>query len=559
MKTHACLALLAWTILAVDSTAQKPNYQNTEHGFELYVPKKWSEVPIRSGEEWILCKFLCDKTYYHKDKDGILHDHKPTLRVLGFPKKTQAVTGSGAEKKNGEKKDEAGEKKDDASLLKLIKNPYRDYRDYLERHHQGGGWFFSLEEDIEVRDLPVLHQEIKVEKLTYLPRRSLAYTYDLPDMKLVVEVDVVEDEYTSLRRSMYKILGSLRQIEKVATQKETAENPFAVVGKDRAARRKVWVERKRAWRDRVLREARDRLPDDWHMEEDDYFLVLSHASPRYTDVLHKQAISVRRWLDENFEEIGEGEVLKSIIRVCASPEEERAYGSGSGDSWSADTGEVVCSEGGYLEFEFTNIAFGLTQQYFSEKNPDLWEALPSWMTGGIHSYVINSRLTKRDGLSFYKPHDLFNVAQKVIEERRMVPVQDLFLKTRKQVQDAGLSEEEYWAVTNLLTRHLIELPKKKSEWWKGYIRKVVDGLDERDQSEFEKVFDRDTTKKPMSEAEEDEYFKNAAKRRKETAQAFEEAQQEFLKSTYDDVFTEWDERDWKKLQRDYEVFVKRAK
>lgn len=67
---RATLALLSLCLLAPLASAQK--FEDKRFGYELRIPKEWSQIPIKANEEYIIAKFLA--------KEMGIND--PSLRFL---------------------------------------------------------------------------------------------------------------------------------------------------------------------------------------------------------------------------------------------------------------------------------------------------------------------------------------------------------------------------------------------------------------------------------------------------------------------------------------------
>ena len=126
-------AILVSFVIASPAFGQAGNYHTDKKvGYKVRAPKGWSQIPIKNEERWIVGKFLSKREYINEDGWGF----KPDMRVIIFP---DSVT-----KDRGAKvtRDEAS-----STTIIEIKNPYKDYEDYLQKNYRGGGWFVSLEKE----------------------------------------------------------------------------------------------------------------------------------------------------------------------------------------------------------------------------------------------------------------------------------------------------------------------------------------------------------------------------------------------------------------------------
>ncbi|MBL8898300.1 MAG: hypothetical protein JNM84_11760 [Planctomycetes bacterium] len=547
-SARIALSSIALVVLAEDLCAQRGRFESRTHGFAIEAPAGWSEIPIKPGEEWILAKFLSDKVYVHNDKVSGTHEHRPMLEVIGFPKQVKRVE---------ETKEETGEGK---TVLITIKNPYKSYEDYLDRHHQGGGWFLSADESKKVGALDVRWREVKIEKLTNLPRRILSYEYADAEMRYVVQVDVLESKHAALQKRLRDALESFVFIPKGPPREAAPAAPPSVgwiVGKDEAEMREKLAARRRAWRERALRHVKETLPEGWQQIEDEHFVFLSHASPKFTKAMQNHAKGVRKWLDEEFGDLGNGEVLPSVIRLCASPDEANAYASGSGESYVWDSGEVVCAQGDWILSEFASISWALTNQYLAEKSPAFYQAMPGWLSSGIHSYIGSMLVSKTKGLVFVPNVSSLITVRQLQKEKRLPQVSDFFANTREQMVERGVVDEtQYWDVSRYLVRYLLEAPEDKVKFLEVYLRQVMEDLETYEGTEAAKLSEQLVQqKKPMTEEEEDAFFRDQRKRGQDWAKAFEADRRRFLENAFEKAFADWTAKDWEKVQKDFERFV----
>lgn len=551
MRQALLLAVVAQLLWSVPAPSQgRGTWRDDRHGYSIRHPAGWEQIPIRAGEEWILAKFLSRREHAAVDPStSMVSRHRPMLRVLAFPRKARVV--------------QRETTKSGTSVT--VKNPYRNYADYVKRHFQGGGYYVAVEKERDIRGTRVLHQEIKVEKLAWMPKRRIAYVYQLPDKELVAEVEVTESAYGKIKSRILKSLGSVRLFApKVAAAQaaQPAAEPLGAVPDD-AELRKEYARKKKAWRQRLLAEAAARVPKGWKKKKIKGFLVLSHASPKYTGYIVKQAQQVRKWLDRNFKNVGDGEVLRSILRVCRNSDESSAYLSGSGDSFVWDSGEVVCAEGGFLLSDFSRVSLALTQQYLSEKNPALWQAMPAWLNGGLASYASAARISKTRGFTFDRPISALTTAKKLIAEKRMISLEDLLRKPRADLAQGrvrGASDAS--ALSVLFVRYLLAGPGKKGKTKKlvqRYMAGIVTALDELDADHWKTVFTQKvTSKEPMTEAEEEQEFKARRERAKEFEKEHLETRRRILDDLFARTFSDWSAKDWNRLDKSFRAWITRG-
>src|SRR5262245_2412494 len=233
-----------------------------DHGFKITAPANWTLIPPRPGEQWILAHFMCDREYTYRDPvSGMTSTHRPRMRVFGFPKRDSPV--------------EVEVVKTESRVETSFRYPYRDYADYLKRHDHGGGYFVASTEDMTLGGLSVTKEEVKIEKLTPLPRRLLVCIYHLPERDLAVETEILETLVSDLSEEMYRSIKSLvvtgEAKKPEGTTSRPGPDPFADNPKERAKKRD---ERRRAWRERVLADVQKSLPKGWTSRKTKAFLIL---------------------------------------------------------------------------------------------------------------------------------------------------------------------------------------------------------------------------------------------------------------------------------------------
>jgi hypothetical protein len=524
-----------------------------DHGFRITAPANWTLIPPRPGELWILAHFMSDREYAYRDPgNGYVSQHRPHMRVLGFPKRDSPVEVTVVQET-------------ETRTTTSVAYPYVDYADYLKRHDQGGGHFVAATEDIVIGGIPVTRQEVKIEKMASVPRRLLACIYHLPGRDLAVEVDVLATEAGALSGDFFRALKSLVVTGEARKPGAATSRPDALLVADNPKElAKKRDERRRAWRERVLADVQKSLPKGWKSRRTKHFLILSHASDKYTDLIVWQANEVRDWLDDNLKGVGEGEVMRSVLRICASADEARAYSSGSGDSFVADSGEVVCAEReGSILGDFSTVARALLDQYLADRNPALSGALPLWLQVGLEGHVGSARISKKQsGLVFPIPIGEYRTSLRMTSENRLIPV-DQLVRTEP---DAAANDRRAWDTTGeflaqseLFVRYLLIGPGKSGRT-KGLVQRYmaasVRQLEARDLESWKKVADSRPAATPMTEEEEEQEFKRRRLEGRELMKKNREERKKLLDELTGIVLDDWKPEDWNRLNKNFESWVK---
>jgi hypothetical protein len=550
-RTRGCL--LAAVAVAALAPAQQ-THKFPEHGFRISAPAGWTLIPPRPGELWILAHFLSDREHPYRDpSNAIVASHRPRMRVLGFPKRTSPVEVTVLEKT-------------ESRTTTSIAYPYRDYADYLKRHDHGGGFFVAASEDVIVGGVPVTKQEVRIEKLATVPRRLLVCVYHLPDRDLAVETEILESKARDLSDELWRSLRSLVVTGEAKKKPEpAASRPGGIIvandAKDLIRKRD---ELRRAWRERVLAEVQKGLPKGWSTRKTKWFLVLSHAGDKYTELIVWQANEVREWLDDNLKGVGQGEVMRSVLRICASADEARAYSSGSGDSFVADSGEVVCAEReGSLLGDFVAIASALLDQYLADRNAALQDALPHWLKVGLQGHVGSARISKKQtGLIFPLPISELRTCLRLINENRLLPA-DQLIRTEPDVssgsEKALEAASEFQAEAELFVRYLLLGPGKSGKT-KMLVQRMMAGaveqLESRDLDAWKKAVDSRPVTTAMTEEEEEQEFLRRRAEGRETMKKNRAERMKLLDELTGKVLEDWKPEDWNRLNKGFEAWLK---
>ncbi len=169
MKFISLLLATALSFCAVTAPGVANTHEDKRLGYKVYVPKKWTSIPISSDEGWIVAKYLSPKSYSWTDKDlGWTYNHKPEMAVVAFLsdkyKEDEVVT----------------ETDDDGEVKKVtfkLTNPYKNYSEYLKGEYRGGGFYIAEEVEESVGDYLVTKYVIKVEKRSNGPKRIMTWVY----------------------------------------------------------------------------------------------------------------------------------------------------------------------------------------------------------------------------------------------------------------------------------------------------------------------------------------------------------------------------------------------
>lgn len=369
-------------------------HEDTRNGFKVKIPDKWECVPISVDEKWIVTKYLGDRALIPKKTDLGYTEMKPQLRVIIFT--DEARKHKPAELENEKLVGDAL-----TAFVKAAQVPYKDYKDYLARNAQEGGYHFASEKEAKVGGLPCWQYEIKFEKLT-IPRRAVAWMFRGDAADYVVEFEVLEDHWEKYAPSFLASLQSFKFIKRDTADVGTAGGSTgaarAEVGDSTDSRKRAeWkalsakerAERRKSTEVSRFRRVKDSLPPGWTSQMTPNFLVVSHADQKFTDKVVENAGACRYWLDKNIGPINDEYVMRGVIRVCANWDEYRAFSQTSGDAWASDSREIVTYKGANMGTRsgFENLYVGMMVEYLRDKDPLVASYAPPWIRFGLTAAI----------------------------------------------------------------------------------------------------------------------------------------------------------------------------
>ena len=204
------LATVAIALCAVTANALAQElHQDPQLGFKIRPPQDFTKVPLKPDEEWIAARWISQKAYYQTDKTdrGWTMDHKPEMYVIAFAKEMVK------DKVDVDKKGTGGNE----VTTYILKNPYKDYRDYLKRTYNEGGFYIAAEDKAEVEGVQVETLDIKVERgVTGGPKKIVTWIFKGADIDFAIQFEMWESAWTKLKPDVLSCMRSFRRIEKTA-------------------------------------------------------------------------------------------------------------------------------------------------------------------------------------------------------------------------------------------------------------------------------------------------------------------------------------------------------
>jgi len=524
-------ASLVFVALATTASAQE-FHQDARLGFKIRPPKDFTKVPLKPDEEWIAVRWISDKAFYQTDKtDGWTVDHKPEMNVIAFSH--EMVNDKVDVKKEGT----AGSE----STTVIIKNPYKDYRDFLKRTYNEGGFYVSAEDKADVEGVAADTLEIKVERgLRGGPRKIVTWVFKGDDIDFAVQYEMFESAWPKLKPDVLSSLRSFRRIAKDTAALKSDTSAFE--NKIKEGRLDELSPAQRAARRRDLEKQNEEkctkgLPEEWTAKRYGRVYMLSHVDDKTTAKFAADATAVLDYLDANLAFIGPAEYVREpVIRICKDYDEYHVYSKGSAYSWGD---EIVT----YRNTGFTSMTKGVTadcaEHWIHERNNDLYNAMPEWLQYGLREAFGNSR-AKNGKLEFYNDSwERVDVAEN-IRAGKFSTLKDLMHLGREKV----FSDRNKTAECAAATRFLLTGPKKAKDAFRAYLDALAPIVKQL-REERDKVLTADPTKKPKTEEEEDAQFKEARTK-------LREADQKVLDDTFTRAFGTMNDADWKLLEIAYQ-------
>lgn len=536
----ATMLLVTAGLLAAAPTSTEagpgPYHEDKKFGYKVRAPSGWSEIAMSAEEKWIAAKYLSDKVCRYMDKEtGFSSTFKPVMQVIVFVE--SVVNKRGIEEAEDE----------DGTLWLSLNNPYKNYQDFLKKTYSGGGWFISKEEQSDLKGVKVTEYEIKVEKLSHTgPMRIVTWVFHTDMVDFAVQFEVPEGDYRDFRSDIYACLKSFRSIERdqalgAATtgknkkKKLESEMTLAERTKSRAESEKE-----------EHRKASEAVTDDWEVKKMGRFLVLNHADRKYAKKTVAHAEAIWDWLEANFDYVGKGEYVRHpILRICKDRDEERAFLDGT--SWGQNL-EIVTHQdkgSGSMSWEFEYVNTQLVSHWFSERNRDLYWAMPYWLQNGLRQ-VLGTARAKGRRLEFNVDSWERDGLRKSVREGALTPPKELVMLGSSNFYE----NENRMKHSAAFIRFLLDARSKKTrQVLHDYIANLQDVVAEtvaKEKKEFEARLKElpEAPERPQTEEEEDEAFKARQ-------ESYKGKEAEFLKEVFSRTFGTWDDKDWSRLQKKY--------
>ncbi|HEX5052539.1 MAG TPA: hypothetical protein VFZ65_12250 [Planctomycetota bacterium] len=544
-------------LLAVPAPAQLKGRVWTHEplGIQVTIPDGYSVVPLQIDEKWILAKFLSDKAYLSKNRDWN-REHHPLMRVIAFTEAAKKSAGV-----------EVQEEKDGSTFIGIGAVPYQGYRDYVKRHRSG--FFFSKEDEAKVGGQDCLMCEVQINKDE--PKLHLySVVFRRPTFEVAVEFEVLEDRLDKLERSCMDALESVRFTAPAATAGVT-HGDGAKPAETKKMSNRLWTGFRSEWRKRPSLErseirhkieqehhaaVREKTPPDWTVTDTKHFLVVSHADERFTARMVEGGEAFFEWCEKEFSTLGDDYVRRPVMRLCRDFDEYKAYHFDSSNStgWSLfdddhEIGTYRDEYNGTSGKDVSNLFTGILIHYLQEMDPYIVNYSPYWLTWALDDYVSSS-LVKNRKIEFRVDDWVRDESRDMQREGKLPGLHKILELDADGFTSMMKVERRTGYATTQALRYVLG-PGQKEKVFKDFLRtyfKAVISAAERHADQWDA--------KPGKSAETEEEEEQQAKER---ADKSKERRKQLQKEINDVVFDKIGDKQWEKLDKGFDTFVKAGK
>jgi hypothetical protein len=525
--------------LCVLVAAARADHKDERLGFALPTPAKWSPIPLTVEERWIVASYQSEKSFRYNDKatGGYTFEFKPGLRMIAFiedqvKEETKIVEG----------RDGDGKKK----ITIDINNPYKNYKDFMERTYTGGGWFVDKEEELKHGDISVTAYEIRIDKAGGLdaPKRILTWVYKIPDAQLAVQFECLAQDYAKLQPDFLRCLKGFKLtkrsgealIRDVTTGKKLS---YAEMEKATPEERKNW---------RVAHErdshaqASTSLVEGWKSKQIGRCLFVYSCDDKYLARFAERAEAIWGWLDKNFAFIGQKEYVRApIIRIYKNQAEYgQAADSESEGSWNSIEIYTYLDDLGAFSPAMRVFNNDAMQHWFNDRDPNLLRSMPAWLQFGLAEALASSKV-KAGKLDFGLDLVAREGLRSSMKEGNPLTVRELML-LQPDTMDFELYSQCAALVAFFVDGAAARNPRTKNvlpDYFKN-LRGTLDAVIAENKAKNKKS----EADEPDTEEEEDAEFK------RRTAE-LKASRKRILDEALNKTFAGWSEADWKQFEAAY--------
>ena len=525
------LLLLSFALLAPVLAAQK--FEDKRFGYELRTPRDWTQVPIKANEEYIIAKFLSEKTHFFTDPDlKLTYEHKPEIQVIAFLSEKY--------RKDEVEREESADG-ETVTIRFNLTNPYKDYEDFLKNTYSGGGFYIAEQTDEKIGGLDVTQYLVKVEKGANGPKRITTWVFKTGDIDFAVQIECFESAWKELRGDITKTLKSFEEIERtegsIVQDASTGGLELTIGEMTPEQRKKRRQDREREFHKKAI----STLPEDWDVLEEKNFVVLNHADKKDADKLIEQGNAVFAWCEKAFPYLVDKDdyLSRPVIRICKDWDELASFAFGGADSGWIPTNDMATYKDtvGIGSFNYSNMTQRFASFWINEHDSDFLNAMPNWMRYGLEYNML------------YAKHKGKKLELYASDWERMGMREEVKAGTAHTPREMFMADDSFYNSDNsrfeaaALMRYLLVGKGAKDKRTKTVVRDYYINLtaviEEMDEDEG-----GGSTKEPETEEEEAAMVKARAQRFKDRADQIREA-------AFERTFGEWTDKDWASFEKNY--------
>lgn len=553
----ATSSLLAATMLTLASgvtaqTLKGRKWTHEQYGVQMMIPKGYATVPLQVDEKWISAKFLSDKSYISKSKE-FSQEHRALMRIVIFSES--------AKKKSGT---EVHETEDGKTLIGIGSVPYQGYRDYVKRHRKG--FFFSREDETKIAGEDALFCEVQVHRSE--PKLHLySMVVRRPTFEIAVEFEVLEDRLDKVKK---QCIDSLRSLRFSAPAVEASAPITGGGGKTKRTSTKLWSAFRDEWRKRPKKErdeirkdmekrhheaTRGTTPEDWSISESKHFMIVSHASPKFTKQMTEGAELFYKWCEKEFGSLGDDYVRRPVLRLCKDYDEYKAFhfDSSNETGWSftggdREIGTYYDNYNGSSGRDVSVLFSGILQHFLQERDSYIISYTPYWLTWSLNDYVSECYVKGRK-LDFRVGDMVRDEARALHRDGKLPKLQELMSMSESQF-NAMLKKDmrNRYAVSQAL-RYVIG-PGAKDKSFKKFLKRYFEAAITVAENNKDGRFTM--RRSAQTEEEEEEQAKEYSRKSKERAKKLQKEINELMLGDIKD-------KTWQKHETAFGKFVKKGK
>lgn len=517
--------------LVLAAPAARADHKDPRLGFTIQTPRSWTALPQQANEKWIVGAYQSDKTNVWTEKGGWTVEHRPDMEMIAFVSE---------DLKNRVEVTKGKDKKGNELIISEFISPYKDYKDYMQRRYQGGGWFVEKEDKTKVGDVEVTTYDIKVEKLSQDgPKHIVTWIYHVPDVDIAVQFECLADAWPKLQSDFLRCLKSFKPMPRSG---EALSNEVATGRRANLLEMDLMSpeERKNA-RISLEKEAHElaakKITDGWTAKKMGRFLVLNHADEKFAKTVVDHAEAVWQWLETTFAFVGEKEYVRApVLRICKDQNEYMSFAKAAG--WfSLNDLEITTYQdfGGSGSYSLAEVNKRIFDIWFEDRDRDLYWAMPRWLSSGLMEVAGNLH-TKAGKVVFSKDDWARDETRNAVREGTAKRPRDLMT----------LCSDDFWKdfwkaqqQAQMLVGFFVSGPASKNAKTKNVLQDYVKSLKSVQlaiKAEEDAKGDA-ADKKATTEEEEDAQFKNKR-------QGYKDKEKRILEETRNKAFPGWTDKDW---------------